>query len=56
MKILRAGLYEIKIDFGPGYRIYYCTQGEAIVILLVGGDMSSQRRNIDKALELMERI
>jgi len=55
-KILRAGLYEIKIDFGPGYRIYYCRQGEAIIILLSGGNKSSQRNDIDKALKLKERI
>ncbi|HSN93892.1 MAG TPA: type II toxin-antitoxin system RelE/ParE family toxin [Anaerolineaceae bacterium] len=55
-KHLTAGLFEIRANFGPGYRIYYCRQGETIIILLVGGDKSSQRRDIDKALELMERI
>ena len=55
-KHLTEGLFEIKVNFGPGYRLYYCNQGETIIILLVGGDKSSQRRDIDKALELMERI
>lgn len=55
-KHLTEGLFEIKVNFGPGYRIYYCRKGEAIIILLIGGDKSSQRKDIDKALELMERI
>ena len=55
-KLLTEGLFEIRVNFGPGYRIYYCRQGETIIILLVGGDKSSQRRDIDKARELMERI
>ena len=43
------GLHELRIDTGPGYRIYYGRVGETIVILLVGGDKGSQSRDIEKA-------
>lgn len=55
-KHLAEGLFEIKVSFGPGYRLYFCREGESIIILLAGGDKSSQRRDIAKAQELMERI
>jgi putative addiction module killer protein len=43
------GIYEIVINHGPGYRIYYGKQGSVIVILLVGGEKKSQTRDIEKA-------
>ena len=43
------GIRELRIDHGPGYRIYYAMQGTKIVILLVGGDKRSQTRDITKA-------
>ena len=42
----------MRIDAGPGYRLYYTKQEEMVVILLVGGDKSSQERDIIKAKEL----
>jgi putative addiction module killer protein len=46
------GIGELRIDYGPGYRVYFVKQGKAIVILLCGGDKSSQQRDIAKAKEL----
>lgn len=46
----RDGVYELKIDFGPGYRVYYSKVGETVVLLLAGGDKSSQDKDIDKAV------
>jgi putative addiction module killer protein len=45
------GLWELKIKFGPGYRIYYLLNQEHVVILLCGGDKGSQDRDIRKAKE-----
>lgn len=44
-----ANLFELKFLFGPGFRIYYTIKGNLIVILLCGGDKSTQKRDIDKA-------
>ncbi len=43
---LGDGVWELKFDFGPGYRIYYAEDGENIILLLAGGDKSSQSRDI----------
>lgn len=43
---LGAGLYELREHTGPGYRIYFTVKGERLVLLLVGGDKSSQERDI----------
>lgn len=44
------GVFELKLQFGPGYRIYYGEDGPVIVILLIGGDKSTQSRDIKKAI------
>lgn len=44
-----AGIFEIRIDYGPGYRLYFGKNGTTIVILLTGGDKGSQSRDIAKA-------
>jgi len=44
------GVYELKIHFGPGYRVYYGLEGSKIVLLLCGGDKSSQKKDIKKAV------
>ena len=45
------GVFELKIDFGPGYRVYYGLDGDTLVVLLCGGDKGSQERDIRKANE-----
>lgn len=46
------GVFEMRIDYGPGYRLYYALRGNELVLLLIGGDKSSQQRNIAKAKKL----
>lgn len=48
-KNLGQGLYELRLDFGPGYRIYFARKGEKIIILFSGGDKSSQAKDISFA-------
>ncbi len=49
---LSEGVSELKIDVGPGYRVYYSQRGNSLLLLLVGGDKSTQTKDIVKALEL----
>ena len=46
------GVTEMRVDFGPGYRVYYKRSGLTVVVLLAGGDKDSQERDIRLALEL----
>ena len=45
-----------RIDYGPGYRVYYKRQGRAIVVLLAGGDKRTQSRDIETALRLAKNL
>ena len=49
VKGVGAGVFEHRIDFGPGYRIYFDRDGQALVILLGGGTKSRQRKDIETA-------
>ncbi len=54
VKTVGHNLYEIRFFFGSGYRIYYTIIGETFVLLLCGGDKSTQKRDIEKAEKIME--
>jgi putative addiction module killer protein len=51
-KNVGGGVHELRIDFGPGYRIYYARAGSSVVLLLGGGDKSTQRKDVARARQL----
>lgn len=53
---LTDGVSELKIDVGPGYRVYYSQRGERLMLLLAGGDKSSQKKDIAKAALLSKQF
>ncbi len=56
VKPVGEGVSEMRIDYGPGYRVYYKKQGRDIVILLAGGDKQGQARDIKTALSLARNL
>ena len=56
VKPVGEGVSELRIDYGPGYRVYYKQEGLSVVILLAGGDKRTQARNIKTALRLARNL
>lgn len=55
-KPVGEGVSELRIDYGPGYRVYYKKQGRTVIILLAGGDKRTQSKNIKTALSLARNL
>jgi len=56
VKPVGEGVSELRIDYGPGYRVYYKKQGQKVVILLAGGDKNTQAKDIKTALRLARNL
>ena len=55
-RALTGGVAEMKIDHGPGYRVYYTQRGLDLILLLIGGDKSSQHEDIRTALRIAKDL
>jgi putative addiction module killer protein len=55
-RALTDGVCELKVDFGPGYRVYYTERAGVLIILLAGGDKSSQQHDIKTAISLAKGL
>lgn len=55
-KPIGSGVSELRIDYGPGYRVYFVQRGPTLIILLVGGNKRTQERDIKKAIELVRAL
>ena len=55
-KKLKKNLYELRLFFGPGYRVYFTEQNNEIILLLLGGDKKTQEKDIEKAEKYLEII
>jgi putative addiction module killer protein len=49
-----AGVFEMRVHTGPGYRVYFTRRGEIVYLLLLGGDKSSQKRDVARAMEMAQ--
>jgi putative addiction module killer protein len=56
VKPVGEGVSELRIDYGPGYRVYFTQRGQTLVVLLAGGDKKTQDQDIKKALELVREL
>ena len=50
------GIGELRVDYGPGYRVYFVKRGNEVVILLCGGDKSRQTKDIKQAIEMAKEV
>ena len=56
VKPVGEGVSEMRIDYGPGYRVYYTKFGKQVVVLLAGGDKSTQSKDIKTAIRLAQNL
>jgi putative addiction module killer protein len=56
VKYVGEGVSELRVNYGPGYRVYYKQQGQKIIFLLAGGDKRTQSRDIKKAVQLARNL
>ena len=56
VKRIREGVSEMRIEYGPGYRVYFKKRGQELIILLAGGDKSTQAKDIEAALRLARNL
>ncbi len=56
VKAVGEGVSELRINYGPGYRVYYKKHGQKVVVLLAGGDKSTQAKDIKTALRLAKNL
>ena len=56
VKPVGKGVSEMRIPYGPGYRVYYVQQGDKLIILLAGGSKKTQSKDIQTAINLMENL
>jgi len=56
VKPVGSGVSEMRIDYVPGYRVYFVRRGDTVVVLLCGGDKRHQDRDITRALELAQDV
>lgn len=54
-RALKDGIFEMKIDYGPGYRVYYAQRGSVLVLLLCGGDKATQQADIAAATRIAQQ-
>jgi len=56
VKPVGEGVSELRIDYGPGYRVYFVKQGQTVIVLLAGGDKSTQATDIRTAIRLARNL
>ena len=56
VKPVGEGVWEMREDFGPGWRMYYIRRGDVLIVMLGGGNKSTQQRDIERAIELSKTV